>query len=608
MKKYLSAIIIFTIIFITYIFIFFAILDEGGMNVTATSGAIDLTSFEFNERSFASITGESEFYWNEFIYSDNEESKKNPLIISLDSSWNQEDNAELDGKGHGSYRMMIKMEPVDNLAIKLSDVLTSYRLYWNGRLLGDLGQIGENEASSVPMNRPSTYMIGQVLPVNELVIEVSDYHLGKGGINNPIKVGSKSALDLSTFENIAMTLFIVGTFITLFFVLMLENATGGSSFVNRSLIFILFVFSIRAITVGERLILYVMDDLSWTSIYRIENISIVLIAAVILRIIRYSVEDALIIRLSIGISWLARGLLITLITLPPNVVMGYTKYFLYVIILSVVVVTIRIFYAKLYTRLLTRFSLYSLFALMSAVILDVFIQFDGVLGADITELGFLIFTYIMIFAGYRDNRENVLIRERLQNELIEKNTMLEEFNQKLERRVQQRTQELEEKNSLLKDMSQRDGLTGLFNYRTIHQIAQKYFDKKNKNEMCIVMIDLDYFKDINDNYGHMMGDEVLIEFGRFMTENTRSEDVIGRYGGEEFIIVQYGIDLESAYAVIDRLREQVSQLVFGDEKVQITFSAGMESGKNVTTLEELVKKADKKLYEAKNTGRNKVVS
>jgi diguanylate cyclase (GGDEF)-like protein len=122
------------------------------------------------------------------------------------------------------------------------------------------------------------------------------------------------------------------------------------------------------------------------------------------------------------------------------------------------------------------------------------------------------------------------------------------------------------------------------------------------------MLDLDFFKRVNDTFGHAMGDEVLKRLAAIMISNARHIDVTARLGGEEFAIILPSTDIEGAFCVADRIREQVAAetFVYEQQHLQITVSIGLTTLKNVdTSAEKVLIRADKALYVAKESGRNR---
>ena len=160
-----------------------------------------------------------------------------------------------------------------------------------------------------------------------------------------------------------------------------------------------------------------------------------------------------------------------------------------------------------------------------------------------------------------------------------------------------------------------DSLTGLLMRRSMERKAQDALHKAKrlKQSVAILMLDLDYFKRINDTWGHQAGDRVLIEMGALIKRNQRAEDVSFRYGGEEFLLLLSNFTLENTLALGERLREQVEALeVFWQgQKIDLTLSVGavvVEPENLATPLEGMIEKADQNLYKAKEAGRNQVIA
>ncbi len=170
---------------------------------------------------------------------------------------------------------------------------------------------------------------------------------------------------------------------------------------------------------------------------------------------------------------------------------------------------------------------------------------------------------------------------------------------------------------LIKEMSEKaikDGLTGIFNRRYINERLPVEINKSiNEGKpLSIIMADIDLFKNVNDTYGHLMGDKILIQFADLMTKSIRSNmDWLGRYGGEEFLIVLTNTDCQDAFIVAEKIRKLVEETVFCYEgtSIHITSSFGVYGIKDQNlSLDELIARVDKNLYAAKESGRNKSIA
>ncbi|QDT04436.1 Cyclic di-GMP phosphodiesterase response regulator RpfG [Rubripirellula lacrimiformis] len=165
-----------------------------------------------------------------------------------------------------------------------------------------------------------------------------------------------------------------------------------------------------------------------------------------------------------------------------------------------------------------------------------------------------------------------------------------------------------EQNEKLTYLATRDPLTSCINRRTFFEQFENHWQTTiaSGTPLCAMMVDIDFFKSINDTYGHSMGDKVLSETGRLLLETTSETDVVCRYGGEEFAILMPGLNLDAAEAVAEKIRVGLSEMQFPE--FTITASLGV-SGASLggTDPQDMLDQADKCLYVAKRNGRNQVI-
>jgi two-component system, cell cycle response regulator len=184
---------------------------------------------------------------------------------------------------------------------------------------------------------------------------------------------------------------------------------------------------------------------------------------------------------------------------------------------------------------------------------------------------------------------------------------------RLQDELDQKNRELEVANKRLRRLSITDGLTELFNHRHMHELLHEEFErtKRSSEPLAVLMLDLDRFKHINDTYGHPTGDVILYETARILRESAREIDMVGRYGGEEFIVILPGTDEEAAALFAERVRSAVGEHVYRDEanEVRMTVSGGVASypGEGVGHPDMLIKRADEALYSAKTSGRDRII-
>jgi len=181
--------------------------------------------------------------------------------------------------------------------------------------------------------------------------------------------------------------------------------------------------------------------------------------------------------------------------------------------------------------------------------------------------------------------------------------------------LQDSRQQIEQQNRELSRLATRDSLTGCFNRRAFFELAQNAFDAASRGNaaVCCIMADIDHFKQFNDLYGHAVGDQVIRAVARGLSAGLRQQDIMCRYGGEEFCIVLPGATPEEALAAAERLRVDIEtharEAIRGTDVMTITASFGVSTrAMGSRSLEELIEQADQALYRSKQTGRNRATA
>jgi diguanylate cyclase (GGDEF)-like protein len=192
-------------------------------------------------------------------------------------------------------------------------------------------------------------------------------------------------------------------------------------------------------------------------------------------------------------------------------------------------------------------------------------------------------------------RDYLLMLNNKQEELEEINTTLEEM-------VHERTKELEL-------LTITDSLTNIYNKRYLMKKLEENIDtsKRYNKTFSVVIFDIDYFKKVNDTYGHIEGDFTLKEVTNFLSSSIRDDDVLGRYGGEEFMVIMPNTELNEAYIAADTYRDELSKLVIGSNNIKITISGGVAEYREDDSILDIINRADNNLYKAKESGRNKII-
>jgi diguanylate cyclase (GGDEF)-like protein len=156
----------------------------------------------------------------------------------------------------------------------------------------------------------------------------------------------------------------------------------------------------------------------------------------------------------------------------------------------------------------------------------------------------------------------------------------------------------------------RDSLTCLYNHTHTLQLLEdaRFRAQRDQQPLSFAMLDIDFFKKVNDNYGHPMGDRVIKSLALFLKQRLRKSDHIGRYGGEEFAVVMPDTDAQAARQVLDEIRQRFAEIHYPAQPLDLscTFSGGIAQLQGDTSSQTLTQQADQALYLAKHGGRNRV--
>jgi len=169
-------------------------------------------------------------------------------------------------------------------------------------------------------------------------------------------------------------------------------------------------------------------------------------------------------------------------------------------------------------------------------------------------------------------------------------------------------QRLREKNVIFRELAQHDSMTGLLNHEVSFQRLKDEIERAGRigYPLSLIIADIDDFKSINDQFGHLIGDHVIVKIAETIRETIRATDIVGRYGGEEFMIIMPDTNIGAAKALLKRLQQNIKEINYEiNTKVNLSYGVSQYSGE---TLDDFIRNTDEKLYKAKQTGKNKFES
>ena len=258
-----------------------------------------------------------------------------------------------------------------------------------------------------------------------------------------------------------------------------------------------------------------------------------------------------------------------------------------------------LFLAIIYSLVMKRHSLLFLFTGAISICASLVIpQINSLQIATILSLifkasGYLFFTYYY----YKSTAY------KLEKSYFEHINLISRIDRNMQGEINRRVEEIERSNKHLVELNKTDSLTGAYNKRTILDFIDSLISRKKTMEFSVIMFDIDKFKEINDNFGHIVGDKCLKSAINIVKTNMRNDDEIGRYGGDEFIIVVTETTGVKAYLIADRMRKSIEEI----SDPHYTISVGVASyPSDATTVKELISAADRALYMSKKNGRNMV--
>jgi diguanylate cyclase (GGDEF)-like protein len=216
-----------------------------------------------------------------------------------------------------------------------------------------------------------------------------------------------------------------------------------------------------------------------------------------------------------------------------------------------------------------------------------------------------------------DEKELLALQEKLVQAAESIEEHMKQTNKTLEKgkdgveALQKKIEKLEEELDQVKRENEIDHLTGLLTRRWYDRQSKRFDDQYRRNgiDYAVVFFDIDHFKKVNDTHGHDAGDVVLSTFAKVLLKSTRDTDVLGRYGGEEFVGLIHFNEEKELVQYVKRIKSIITgnKFKYKDIKIPITFSAGIAIRGEYDSHDDTVKKADELLYQAKQTGRNKII-
>lgn len=547
------------------------------------------------------LDGSWQFYPNTLS---DDVTQQQPIIVNLPSSF-----ADLGGKTsmHGVFvqRFRIPDEAVGQLlALSVPFQYGAYELYIDGQLMLKTGIIGDQNHHQTMM-APKLRTFVPSRSQFEIKIKASSYEHIRGGLENSIALGYDDAIRGQFYRKVVMTAWVSGmlVMISLFMVLfaIYRLLQGRNTYTLLFLGLFILCFSLRSFfAVPFPYTLF--TSISWLWGTRIEYLLTEFICLWFMTYLFLALPHLLNRYVYISLSSIIIINIIITLTQQPLV---FQTFFFQSFVFSALLFTNMLYgIYRIYKEKIS-FSKTNTFAIL--IICATFIH-DYLLGLNViqsVEIAFYSSCIYFILVTFSLSRDYAIQSEHA----LRYNQELLKLNQTLDKQVHERTQHIEQLNQKLKQQLKLDVLTGALNrYALNEEIQQRYSDALKLNQsLAFFMIDVDYFKNYNDAYGHLKGDEVLRGIVVALQQILPEDAILARYGGEEFAIVASNMARNTAIEFTALCLQQIRQLQIQhqhrlDEKQLVTISIGgavMDAEHSYQEIIDLMKTADQQLYKAK---------
>ncbi len=577
--------------------------------------------------SLQPLEGSWEFYWESLLEPEDfyDGSPEPSDYIPIAGAWNgyRIDGEKLSGSGYATYRLEVLMDPERITAFRMPRILTAYRMWVDGKEVAGAGTVGTNLGESVPQYLTQQAFVMPEQERVEIIIQVSNFHHRSGGILESIYVGTDDQVLASAKGRLAYELFLFGSLLVMgVYHLVLYYYRKK----DRTLLFFAvycLVIGIRTVLVGEIYFIQLFPNFNWELSHKLQTLSYysgVLILMLFFREMYRQYVPSWVVKTSLIIVGSFSGVVLLTPARIFNHINPSFQIFSLFASTYILIILFRICRKKepgaFFIAFGYGFLILTMFHdLMYLSILMSDYQFLNhvILRGNLSSFGLLVFalTHSAVLAiKYADTFNK---NEEMTKELLNWNENLEQLVEDRTTDLKESYKKIEEQNSALEKTyqklemtSQKDGLTDIWNRKHFDQVLKAEWARgiRYKHRLSLLFMDIDDFKDFNDQYGHQAGDDCLVQVAKVLKEKAkRSTDFVARYGGEEFVVMLADTDEEGTALVAEAIRS-------GIEALGVTVSIGVSAmipSANISA-EKLIRLSDQAMYQAKENGKNQVVT
>ncbi|MBF9015410.1 MULTISPECIES: diguanylate cyclase [unclassified Oceanispirochaeta] len=560
-------------------------------NVDILSGTADVSGLD--SQYITSLDGEWEFYPDLFLIpGDIKISSSAKTMIKVPSVW----KGNPPGRGYGTYRLVLTgLEQGKRYSFYFFEKVSAASYYIDTTFMGGDGIPGKSKNTEIPDFIPSLHSFSAKGQSAVLMIQVSNFSMKNGGLWESVRFGEAKTVHRYWALRIILLSIIIGAMITMgiyqVFLFLLYKEALATLWLSLTIGLVV----VKTMITGEHILMRFLPGISQIFLLKLSTMSVVFMIPFYLMFLHKSfpgICSTKVLKVNFMVSSFYAALIVFLSFLSMQSVIEFYLWFIIINLIYIILIIIRAVREK---RPGAKWSLIASILILSFALNDILYDMHIIQTGYTLNLGLLIFLMLQAFLTADQN--------------IMAYSELKLLRSKLEAEVENRTEELKEERNKLEILARNDTLTGLFNRNSSSDIFEREILRYQRTRVpfAVVMIDLDYFKAINDSYGHAAGDYALQELGKAIRDISRRTDYCFRWGGEEFLLLLPDTKEADARIHAEKLRQNIADSPeAGEQSFYLTLSYGISSiydpgEKSV----DIVNRADTALYRAKEEGRNR---
>lgn len=591
---------------------FFMFSQQGIAHTTASDtvhraeGVFDFANWQSDDGAVV-LDGLWGFHWQQQLSPQAWQTLQAPWL-DLPATWDKRGASQhtYPGKGFATLTAKLTHLPSDmRWGLIIPELSTAFRLFVNDDLVAEGGVAGVSRSSTTPYSGNKFIELGKLPAEGKITWHITNFHHANGGPWQALMIGPYHEMGLhfmmKTFDQSLVIAFAL--LITLF--LCINYVIDHRDKASLLLAGFALVIAVRIGIVDNQVLYQFFGSLPWSLHVRLLYFTMLVSAPLVIYWQHYIFPEELSRKTA---RWVLYGFTPAIAVVFFSPTAWFTELLLF--FQAMLVIVMGVYLRSLFKVVLDKkrggyYIVFGTLLLFATALYDMALYsqwLEGRAGLSYGLLAFLLSLAINMLYLKAEQKQEI---ERLSEQLLT-------ANKQLEARVAQRTIELAEKADALEEANDKlqvlaniDGLTGVLNRRAF--VEQLEMFARIKPNIALIMIDVDHFKQVNDRYGHGVGDQVLKRISKVLLDANRENDRVGRFGGEEFIILLQDISKEGLDSYCQRLLKQISNIDLSDIDALLGITVSMGTTMAVLiekNIDQLISQADEALYEVKTSGRN----